>query len=283
MAASSILEATTMDGERFDALVRSIDILVPRRAALRVLSGGLAALLGRFGIEDIEAKKGKKKKKKKKKCKKSQKKCGKKCIPKANCCSTADCGPEQSCVSGTCTCPEGFVPCGAECIDDSLCCADSDCFPIYTCEGGFCTCIDDPNDVPCNDVECCDPATEVCAVTGTTGSCQAGGCPAGADVCNDETFFFCGGPGNCVCTTSVEDEPVCTDFAGVCIDCTTDAECTTELGQDAVCIDLGANCTCDTGETTACVAVGCPSGFAAGRTKGGSSSPARRAMPKLGH
>lgn len=256
-------EAPILDAERFDALVRSLDLRAPRRAALGVLGGGLGGLLTRLGVDHTEAKK----RKKKKKCKGKKRKCGKKCIPKSKCCKDSNCG-------------DGLQCCNGACIEDSLCCADNDCFSIYTCEGGFCTCIDDPSDVPCNDVECCDPATEVCTVTETTSFCQAGGCPAGADVCNDGTIFFCGGPGACVCTTSVEERTVCTDFAGVCTTCTTDAQCADVLDQDAVCIVIDGECTCDGGETTACVAVGCPSGFAAPRAAGGSGP--RRDLPRPG-
>lgn len=44
-----------MDAERFDALIRSIDQRAPRRAVLRVLGGGLAALLTRLSVDEAEA------------------------------------------------------------------------------------------------------------------------------------------------------------------------------------------------------------------------------------
>ena len=241
-----------MDADRFDALARSLQLATPRRAALGAIGGGLAALLARLGIDESEAKKRKKHKKKKKKCKGNKKKCGKKCIPKSQCCKDSECGDQQFCCQGAC-------------IDDVLCCTDADCGGnIYTCEEGVCLC-PDPSEVPCSANECCDPDTQVCEVTPDTSACQSGDCPAGTDFCSDETFYLCGGP-LCGCTTSLEGQTVCTDLAGVCVDCATDAECTTALGQDAVCIPIGEFCTCDTGETTACVAVGCPSGFEPARS-----------------
>lgn len=259
-------ETFDLDAERFDALTRAIESRAPRRAALAVLGGGLGTLLSRFGFDELAARK-KREKKRKKKCK-GKKKCGKKCIPKGNCCKSSDCGADEQCCRGAC-------------LSIDFCCADSDCFDIYTCEGGLCTCKADPSDIPCNAAECCDPASEVCAFTEATdiALCQSGGCPAGADVCTDETVFFCGA-GDCVCTTSVEERTVCTDFAGVCMTCTSDAQCADALDQDAVCITINGTCTCDGGETTACIAVGCPSGVAAAR-RGGRGGP-QRDLPRLG-
>jgi hypothetical protein len=250
-----------MDAARFDALARSIDMLAPRRAAIGALGGGLAALLARFGIDNIEAKK--KGKKKKKKCKGKKKKCGKKCIPKANCCKDSNCGPDQTCVSGTCTCPEGLIPCGAECIEDFQCCVDADCGgDILTCEDNVCTC-PDPIDLPCDVDQCCDVSEDqVCDIQ--TGACLSG-CPT-TDFCSDESLFFC--DFECFCVTSVEAANVCTDLFGECFECATDAECTTELGQDAVCISNGEFCTGCDGFTTICIATGCPSGLAERRSDG---------------
>lgn len=50
-----------MDATRFDNLARALERRSPRRAALGMLGGGLAALLTRLRIERVEAKKGKKK------------------------------------------------------------------------------------------------------------------------------------------------------------------------------------------------------------------------------
>lgn len=256
-----------MDAERFDALTRAIESRAPRRAALAVLGGGLSAMASRHGLDELAAKK-KRKNKKKRKCKGGKKKCGKTCIPKGECCKNSDCGADEQCCRGAC-------------LSNDFCCDDSGCFDIYTCEGGFCTCRDDPSDIPCNAAECCDPASEVCAYTEATNTafCQTSGCPFGSNVCTDGTVFFCG-PEGCVCTTSVQNRTVCTDFAGVCMSCTSDAQCADALAQDAVCITINGTCSCDGGETTACVAVGCPSGFAAAR-RAGQGGP-RRDLPRPG-
>jgi hypothetical protein len=234
-----------MDADRFDALIRSLPLAAPRRTALGALGGGLTALLTRVGIDDTEAKNGKKKKKKKKKCKGGKKKCGKKCIPKSQCCNDANCGEDQQC-------------CNGECIDAFFCCTVSDCLSdFYTCDAGLCTC-PTASEIPCGSDFCCDPATQVCKANENLSECQDGSCPD-TDYCDDPNIYFCGGPGDCSCVTSVDNETVCSDLFGECFACTTDAECTAELGEAAVCLDLsGQFCgACDTDVTTACVFASC--------------------------
>ncbi len=236
-----------MDAARFDALVRSLDFHAPRRAALGAIGAGLAALLAIGGDEDAEAKK--------KKCKGKKKKCGKKCIPKSKCCKSSECGPDQTCQNGRCTCPGEFFACGDTCVTGGECCVASDCGPIYECADGFCLCLES-DDIPCLPEECCQ-AGEVCAITEESVTCQDGGCPT-TDICSDPDVFLCGA--SCYCATSVEDQTACIDFlVSSCFECTTDAECTTDLGQDAICIPTGEFCTGCDGFTNVCIATGCPS------------------------
>jgi hypothetical protein len=222
-----------MDAERFDTLVRSFNKLAPRRAALGVLGGGLAALLARFGQDDAEAKK----KKKRKKCKGKKKKCGKKCIPKTGCCPS--CQGDQSCVDGTCVCPIDTFPCGSSCVTGDECCVASDCGGIYQCVDGFCLC-PDPSEVPCTASSCCNPAAdEVCAFTETEAACQGGGCPE-ADFCNDETHYLC--DIDCFCVTSVDGATTCTTGFIDCTPCTADTDCEPILGEPGICITGGGLC-----------------------------------------
>jgi hypothetical protein len=121
-----------MDDERFDAWTRR---------AFGVAAGGLAAtILGLTATDDVDAKK---KKRKKKKCKGGKKKCGKKCIPKSNCCTDADCGGGATCQDGTCLCLAGERECEGTCIPEDVCCPGEACGENCSCrrtvEGtGFC-------------------------------------------------------------------------------------------------------------------------------------------------
>jgi hypothetical protein len=255
-----------MDAARFDALVRSIDLYAPRRAALGVLGGGLATVLGRFGIDDIAAKK------KKKKCKPCRKKKKGKCKGKKP--DGTPCGGENVCQNGQCVaptpacdppCEAGEECCGNVCIDEFACCTDAECGgDILTCENNVCTC-PDPSEIACNVSECCDPATEVCAVTqtpqGTTAECQLGDCPANSDICNDETIFVC--DVDCSCVTSVDDVTFCTTgfIDEECTECTADSECEALLGAPGICITGGGICeSLCPGVSRFCVTTACESG-----------------------
>jgi hypothetical protein len=116
-----------MDDEQFDSWTRR---------AFGVAAGGLAANI--LGLTASA-----KKKKRKKKCKGGKRKCGKKCIPKANCCTDADCGGGATCQDGTCLCPNGERECEGTCIPDDICCPGEACGQNCACrrtvEGtGFC-------------------------------------------------------------------------------------------------------------------------------------------------
>ena len=244
-----------MESERVAALVRAIELRVPRRAALLVIAGGLATLLTRFGVDDADAKKKHKKKQKKKTCKSGTKKCGPKCIAEDDCCPS--CTSLQICVNGACTCPPG-THC-ADCVTGSQCCDDAECGSgSYVCDEGSCVCTS-PSDVPCT-ATCC--GDEVCASgPDSEGVCQAGGCPT-TDWCSDENLYLCGL--GCSCVTSVGNTNVCTDWrGGACMACVTDEECTTAIGKPALCIPNGVFCdvVCEPVDyPTFCVVSGCPSG-----------------------
>jgi hypothetical protein len=198
-----------MESRRFDALVRSIDLRAPRRAALTALGGGLAALLLRHNVDNAEAKKKHKHKKKRKKktCKSGTKKCGTTCVPTANCCANADCGEGAICQLGTCICPdEGDVACGQSCVDlatdPSHCgaCGHACMLPnSSSCFHGACECSGAAN-------EC--PAGCTCAARFEGGFACTGGKPIGQE---------CGDNEDC------PPEKICTP-AGVCT-CSEDTEC----------------------------------------------------------
>jgi hypothetical protein len=192
-----------MDANRFDAFVRSINIAAPRRTALgALLGGGLSALLPRSGSSDATAKK--KRRKKKKRCKGSKKKCGRKCIPKANCCNSADCGENEKCASGDC------VPClpqGTACTTDAECCTD-------ICDAYTNRCqqvrVDCALGESCPNGRCCDIFGAQCLYeTATQGACVPDGEPDAScgyllcgDACSDlqnGTYEFCGFEGSAAC------------------------------------------------------------------------------------
>lgn len=127
-----------MDGQTFDALVRSAGEARTRRGALGLLIGGAAtAALAR--IEPALGRKkgkGKGKGKKKKRCKKPGQGCGGK--NKKSCCKGI------TCTSSVCTCPTGTVPSGGKCVPlvEPECVNDSDCGNNESCINGSCTCLE---------------------------------------------------------------------------------------------------------------------------------------------
>jgi len=250
-----------MDAQRFDAMIRSIDQRAPRQAVLRLLGGGLAALLTRPSGDDAEARKRKHKKGKhdrgnKKACPIGAKTCGTTCIPAAHCCGDADCGSGMACQDGTCTCHAGLIPCGATCVSGDQCCLDSTCGGDYVCDDGFCGC-PEQHDEGCG-ARCCNSAAgEYCVVVAGEPVCQTSGCTT-TDWCTDAHLYVCG-PG-CSCATSIDETSICTDFADIsCRECASDADCTLELGSDAVCIPNGLYCAdkCDASLSAFCVAPSC--------------------------
>ena len=113
-----------MDANRFDALTRSLS---SRRSAMGgLLGGGTLVLLGLPQPEEASAAR----------CPKGKKACRKKCIPRARCCTNADCQTRTTgkvCRQGRCQCPPGKRLCGARCIPLASCCAAAECRPGQTC------------------------------------------------------------------------------------------------------------------------------------------------------
>jgi hypothetical protein len=128
-----------MNGSRFDRWTR--DCLTPssRRQAVGALLLGLS--MSPFAFLDGEARK---RKRRKKKCKGGKKKCGKKCISKANCCTSSECPDTFVCEGGACVCSDEDFPCEETCnnlaTDGANCGACGvDCIS-GGCVHGACTC-----------------------------------------------------------------------------------------------------------------------------------------------
>ena len=139
-------------------------------------------------------------------CQGGKKPCKGKCIPKGDCCSSADCDG-RDCKDGICQpCLPGFKLCLFSCIPEDQCC---NCNPPKSCQDGDCVC-------PSGTTEC---ANGVCAANNTLGCCNDGDC---------ETNFFCDN-GECQCPRFVADRCVqpCDFPTGPCPG---DCECRFETG-----------------------------------------------------
>lgn len=194
-----------MDYGPFDALTRSVvRDGGTRRAVLRLLAGTtLGGFVGRLGLTEVTAAKGKKHK-----GKKHHKKpkpppvpdpaCpdGKGLCPDEKTCVYFDecCPGQDQCADGTCVaqdqCCPGQRDCGGGvCVGPNKCCpaekkcADGECYPK---DGGFCC----PEEKLC-DSETCIPQTECCELTvPLCANCEEAFCNNGTWSCR---------PGACVC------------------------------------------------------------------------------------
>jgi hypothetical protein len=220
-----------MDATRFDLIAKRLGARATRRTLFAVLAGlGLSGMAG--SIQETEAGK------KRKKCKGGKKKCGRKCIPKGNCCKHPDCGDHGICTLGACGCETGYKECQGSCIPLGNCCAHTECPSGQQCCKGACTVVTGC----CNDVDCqlgqlCDQGQ---CVTGQ------GNCPAGANSCLSGDIP-CGN--GCYCFQSMSGE---TRFrpagATTCNECSADAHCA-HLGPGSFCAkDAGPpGCLCQPG------------------------------------
>ena len=113
-------------------------------------------------------------------------------------------------------------------------------------EGGTC----------CSPDLCC-PKRQTCSSTGT--SCEA--CPETTDFCTNG-FPVCGYFGKetndwCGCITSVEGATTCSSLFGPCFNCTTDQQCTDELGVPSICVNVSGCGICRGTGRKACVIKDC--------------------------
>jgi hypothetical protein len=171
-----------MHSTLIDALVRCWGTRSRRDGLLLLAGGGLAALLTR--LDHGSARERQKHKKRRKKCKGNTQKCGKKCIPKSNCCTNPDCGPGGACLDGACFCLSGFRTCQFACVpEDEGCCnapeceAGQNCLANDSCAtactlgstvcGGGCTCsVENMEGLHhCVETVFCDDIPQTCAST----------------------------------------------------------------------------------------------------------------------
>jgi hypothetical protein len=135
-----------MDDNQFDQIVRSLTVPSSRRTAVTGLLGSVLAVLAPVTVIAAGQRQGKVQSEKKRKgngkgkgCPRGKKKCGKKCIPKGNCCTYVDCTGcrAETCRNGRCQCdPElimhngkcgFFIDCkgfGETCTSDVECCGN---------------------------------------------------------------------------------------------------------------------------------------------------------------
>ena len=112
-----------MDTIRFDALTRTVS---SRRVLGGAMAGTLAGLFGFSPPRDAAAAP----------CPNNKKRCGKKCIPKHRCCTSAQCKTKKSgkvCKKGRCVCPGGMKRCGKRCVLKAAACPPK---PDASCPSG---------------------------------------------------------------------------------------------------------------------------------------------------
>jgi hypothetical protein len=163
-----------------DTLARRLAPLVDRRTLLGAIAGSTAASLVPAlalpgSAKKKKKKKGKGKKQNKKKCKGGTRPCGKRCIPKDQCCKHTDCDicSHELCENGRCGCTGGRIRSNGVC----------GFFPNCKSVGLICT-----NDDECCSRKCdiwdgvyrrCNKSTELCIVDidCESGNCRGFMCP----------------------------------------------------------------------------------------------------------
>jgi hypothetical protein len=152
-----------MDGQPFDALVRTLFAGASRRGLLTAVASGLVASLAHpLAADETEARRRRRRKKNKR---------------RADSRSTPS--PPTSCPSGQRLCPEGIcLPVDECCLQEKAC--SGGCIPVEECCGGCATgqtCCPSPRIGICVDLENdpfnCGICTRLCP---TGNSCQSGEC-----------------------------------------------------------------------------------------------------------
>lgn len=242
-----------MDGDRFDALTRTIS---SRRAFGGAVAGTVAALLG-LGTADAAP------------CRPRQRRCRGECIARRLCCRTSECQPNVTgrvCKNGHCTCPPARPKkCGGRCIPQAACCTSAECPAGTTCSGGACICPagSSPCGARCAGAEgasctgyqsCCSQSCDFLVGGGTCSSCNGHYCDANNPCCPGTpcTGNRCGGclsravvctPGGMPCCESDCSGGVCLSAAGG--RCKHDANCRTCYFNSSQCAGacVGGFCT----------------------------------------
>lgn len=211
-----------MDRRRFDTLARNLAAAVDRRTTIRAaIAGALAATATRAGNDAEGApaaeacrKVGSRCDRKKHtccnggrcarkqcRCARNQKQCGTTCIPKADCCTDADCG-NGTCVRGQCIAET--VPCSPD--DCEGCCERGVCkrgTSADSCGAGGAACISCGTNETCNGSGCvCQAPFTTCGtacvdIRSDEGHCGACGTRcAGNETCRNGACFVLVTPGN---------------------------------------------------------------------------------------
>lgn len=141
-----------VDGDRFDALAKTLARSTSRRPVVRLLAGGLVALLP--GVRGAAAE-----------CRRA----GRSCSKDAQCC-TGICGEADDAGKRRCACPPDLTNCHGDCVDpaihpshcgdcDNSCGADG---AAAICVDGKCENLTTPSCPECGDCQYCDPAADSC-------------------------------------------------------------------------------------------------------------------------
>lgn len=133
-----------MDADRFDVMARMLSTPLPRRAPLVAIVAAALGISARAKSDVLG-------KKKKKKCKGNTKKCGKRCIPKTECCEA--CG-SKTCCNGACvdlaTDPTNCGVCSRRCAKNECLNGACPCGTNNSCPTGCgCALTSDPGKVAC--------------------------------------------------------------------------------------------------------------------------------------
>jgi hypothetical protein len=152
-------ERAMSDDHWFDRLNKALVRDTPRRTVLGAIA--MVASVSCGVAPGIRAAKNRKKKGKKgkKPCRGTTKRCGRRCIPRTNCCTSAECDQGEVCRNGRC----------AECTAATDCPSPPTCEQAV-CQDGRCATVSRPAGFPCE----ADPPCVINKTCDGSGQCQGG-------------------------------------------------------------------------------------------------------------